>query len=58
MSTPTIMFTGVFGMDALSLYKMENFFHQWQEILHRQKFLPKIFERFFCSLAVNPENYL
>ena len=38
MSALTITLTGVFGLDALSLNKTENAFHQWQEIFHQQDF--------------------
>lgn len=68
MSAPTITFTGVFGLDALSLYNTEKRFSSiagniLSAKIFAQDFSPGFFLRIFpqdfscafCSLTVNPE---
>ncbi len=52
MSTPTITFTRVFGLDALSLYKAENRFSS------KHLLLPKIFPVLFVLWQLILKNYL
>jgi hypothetical protein len=55
MSAPTITFTGVFGLDALSLYRTEKRFSSMAGNISSAKIFAQDFSNAFCSLAVNPE---
>jgi hypothetical protein len=55
MSTPTVTFTGVFGLDALSLYNTEKRFSSIAGNILSAKIFAQDFSCAFCSLAVNPE---
>ena len=52
---PTITLTGVFGLDALSLYKTEKRFSSMAGNISSAKTFAQDFSNAFCSLAVNPE---
>ena len=58
MSAPTITFTGVFGLDALLLYKTQKRFSSMAGNISSAKTFAQDFSGVFCSLAVKPENYL
>ena len=55
MSAPTITLTGVFGLDALSLYKTEKRFSSTAGNISSANTFAHDFSSAFCSLAVNPE---
>ena len=55
MSAPTITFTGVFGLDALLLYKTEKRFSSMAGNISSAKTFAQDFSSAFCSLAVKPE---
>ena len=55
MSALTITLTGVFGLDALSLYKTEKRFSSMAGNISSAKTFAQDISYPFCSLAVNPE---
>mgnify|MGYP004641389603 CR=1 FL=1 len=55
MSAPTITLTGVFGLDALSLYNTEKRFSSMTGNISSAKTFAQEFYSAFCSLAVNLE---
>ena len=57
MSAPTITLTGVFGLDALLLYKTEKRFSSMAGNISSAKTFAQDFSSVFCSLAVNLEKF-
>ena len=58
MSAPTITLTGVFGLDALSLYKTEKRFSSMAGNISSAKTFARIFPMLFVLWQLIQKNYL